>query len=328
MSIKNSHNTINTRAHQEIASFLRTYPNGIIIIRWATATGKTGVSLELAREGMDGREGGQFEIISADSRQVYRGMDIGTDKVTADVQKEIAHRWLDLVNPDEEFTAGQWKQYTEEKIAEIQSRGHVPLIVWWTGLYIDMLYRNFAMPELAPQRAWRDEMMTKEQEHPGRLYEELSRVDHEEAQKNNEQSLRYILRALEIFTFTGKTKTERSGEQPVKRPILMLWLRRERDETNALIDERIDELFDRGLVNEVEWLIKQWYTADLQSMNGIWYKEIIGFLNGEYSLDHAKELLKQNTHRLAKKQRTRFRKYLHEAEHKPKEQVVRKTMFL
>jgi len=85
-----------------------------------------------------------------------------------------------------------------------------------------MLYRNFAMPELAPQRERRDDMMTKEQERPGRLYEELFRVDPEEALKNNEQSIRYILRALEIFTFTGKTKTERSGEQPVKRPILML----------------------------------------------------------------------------------------------------------
>jgi tRNA dimethylallyltransferase len=163
-----------------------------------------------------------IEVISADSRQVFRGMDIGTDKLLEKHWEGIPHWGFDLVNPDEEFTAGQWKVYAEQKIAEIQSRGNIPVIVGGTGLYIDMLYRNFAMPELAPQRERRDQMMTKETERPGWLYEELTRVDPEEALKNKEQSLRYIIRALEIFTFTGKTKTQRSGEQPVKRPVLML----------------------------------------------------------------------------------------------------------
>jgi tRNA dimethylallyltransferase len=193
-----------------------------------------------------------IEIISADSRQVYRGMDIGTDKVSNEDQGRVPHRGIDLVNPDKEFTAGQWKAYTEQKIEEIHARGNIPVVVGGTGLYIDMLYRNFAMPELAPQRERRDEMMIKETEHPGRLYEELTRVDPVEAQKHHEQSHRYLIRALEIFTFTGKSKTQRSGEQPVKRPLLMLGLRREKETTNALIDERIDELFARGLVDEVD----------------------------------------------------------------------------
>ena len=112
------------------------------------------------------------------------------------------------------------------------------------------------MPELAPQRERRNEMMTKEQNEPGRLYEERLRIDPEEAQKHHAHSHRYLIRALEIFTFTGKTKTERSGEQPVRRPLLMLGLRREKEETNTLIDERIDELFDRGLVDEVRGLLE------------------------------------------------------------------------
>lgn len=304
-----------------ISNFLDTYPHGVIILRWATATGKTGLSLKIAEQF-------SVEIISADSRQVYRGMDIGTDKVSTDDQQRVPHRGLDLVNPDEEFTAGQWKTYAETKIAEIQARGNIPLVVWGTWLYIDMLYRNFSMPELAPQRERRDEMLKKEQNQPGRLYEELSRVDPEEANKHHAHSHRYLIRALEISTFTWKTKTQRSGEQPVQRPLLMLGLWREKEATNKLIDERIDELFDRGLIEEVRGLLEAWYTPDLQSMNSIWYKEVVGYLQDEYDLDTAKELLKQNTHRLAKRQRTWFRKYLHDAEEHPKEQVIYTTLFL
>jgi tRNA dimethylallyltransferase len=303
--------------------FLEQFPGGIIILWWATATGKTGLSLKVAEQFSK-----NIEIISADSRQVYRGMDIGTDKVSREDQARVPHRWIDMVDPDGEFTAGQWKTYAEQKIAEIQSRGNIPIVVGGTGLYIDMLYRNFSIPELAPQRERRNEMMNKENETPGFLYAELQRIDPEEAHKHHANSTRYLLRALEICHFTWKTKTELSWEQPVRRPILMLWLRREKEETNALIDQRIDELFERGLVDEVCGLLDAWYTADLQSMNTIGYKEIVGYLQGEYDLASAKELLKQNTHRLAKRQRTWFRKYLLDAKHQPKDGVVYKTLFL
>lgn len=232
------------------------------------------------------------------------------------------------MNPDEEFTAGQWKVYAEQKIEEIQSRGNIPVIVGGTGLYIDMLYRNFRMPELAPQRERRDEMMLKENATPGFLYAELQRLDPEEAQKHHANSTRYLLRALEICHFTGQTKTALSGELPVKRPMLMLGLRRERDETNMLINTRIRELFARGLVDEVRGLLDAGRASDLQSMQAIGYKEIVGYLQGEYSLEKAEELLKRNTHHLAKKQRTRFRKYLIDAKVQPKEDVVYKVMFL
>ncbi len=306
---------------KDIEQFLCWNKNWVVVIWWATATGKTWLSMQLA-------DHFPIEIISADSRQVYRGMDIGTDKVSQTDQAHVPHRWLDLVDPDEEFTAGQWKTYTEQKIEEIQARGHIPVVVGGTWLYIDMLYRNFSMPELAPQRQRRENMMTKEQNTLGRLYEELLRVDPEEAKKHHVHSHRYLIRALEIWTFTWKTKTERSGEQPVRRPLLMLWLRREKEQTNQLIDERIDELFTRWLVNEVEWLLAAWYTPEMQSMQSIWYKEIVGCLQWAYDLEEAKTLLKHNTHRLAKRQRTWFRKYIQEAEQKPKEQVVYRVMFL
>lgn len=328
MSSKTWNNSITHRAQQEIVEFLGMYPNGVIIIRWATATGKTGLSLEIGSDEALTRDFGQFEIISADSRQVYKGMDIGTDKCMLEQQQGIPHWGFDLVNPDETFTAGQWKVYAEQKIQEIQERGHVPLIVWGTGLYIDMLYRNFAMPELAPQQERRDAMMVKENETPGYLYAELQRIDSEEAQKHHANSTRYLLRALEICHFTGKTKTELSGELPVKRPMLLLGLWREKEETNMLINARIRELFDRGLVDEVRGLLDAWYAAELQAMQGIGYKEIVGYLQWEYSLEKAEEFLKRNTHHLAKKQRTWFRRYLIDAKINPKENVVYRTLFL
>lgn len=136
------------------------------------------------------------------------------------------------------------------------------------------------------------------------------------------------MRALEIYEFTGRTKTDRSGEQPVRRPLLMLGLWREKAVTNQLIDERIDELFDRGLVEEVRGLLDAGYSPELQSMQGIGYKEIVGYLQSEYDLSHAKEMLKMNTHHLAKRQRTRFRRYIADEHSQPKDDVTYKVIDL
>lgn len=305
----------------KIQSFLHASPNGIVVIWWATATGKTGLSLELAKDF-------PLEIISADSRQVFKYMDIGTDKVTQEQQQTVPHWGIDIVEPDESFTAGQRKQYAQQKIQDIQSREKIPFVVGGTGLYIDMLYRNFDMPEVAPQKQRRKKMMSKESQHPWRLFEQLSQIDPEEAQKHHPNSHRYILRALEIYEFTRKTKTAWSGEQPVEQPMFLLGLRREKEETNRLINQRIREQFTRGLVEEVQRLLNHGYDPDLQSMQGIWYKEIVGYLHGEYDLERAEELLRRNTHHLAKKQRTWFRRYLMDAKVQPKEHVEYETIFL
>lgn len=139
-------------------------------------------------------------------------MDIGTDKITLEQQQAVPHRAIDVVDPDEEFTAGQWKALAQQKIAEIQSRNKIPFVVGGTGLYHDMLYRNFSMPEIAPQRERRTQMEAKESASPGLLFAELQKVDPEEAMKHHPNSLRYILRALEIAVFSGRTKTAWSGE--------------------------------------------------------------------------------------------------------------------
>jgi tRNA dimethylallyltransferase len=214
------------------------------------------------------------EIISADSRQIYRHMTIGTDKISEEIRNEIPHHLIDIVNPDERYTAGQWKQDTAKIISEIHARGNVPMIVGGTGLYIDTIYKNFAMSEVQPQMERRNEMMEKEDAEPGFLFRLLQSIDPEEAQKHHENSLRYVLRALEIHHFTGKTKSEQAQQQPVQWPLFMIGLWREKEETNRRINARIKEMFAGGLVNEVRGLLEQ-YGPNAPGMQAIGYKEIV-----------------------------------------------------
>ena len=302
------------QAKQKIIDFRTKYPNGVVIIRWATATGKSRLSVMLS----------QFfdtEIISADSRQIFRYMDIGTDKVSQEIRDRIPHHQIDIVNPDERYTAGQWQKDTYRIIEEIQSRGKLPMIVGGTGLYIDTIYKNFTLPDAAPNPTLRDELYAKEEANPGYLHATLSQVDPEEAQKLHPNSTRYLVRALEIFYTTGETKTDSFIQQPVKYPLLMLGLRREKDAGNMMINARIKEMFAQGLVAEVQDLLDRGYTEDLQSMQGIGYKEVIPLIRGEYTQEKSEELLKKNTHHLAKKQRTRFRRYIAEGIQSPKDHV-------
>jgi tRNA dimethylallyltransferase len=216
----------------------------------------------------------QFEVISADSRQIYRHMTIGTDKISQEIRNEIPHHLIDIVNPDERYTAGQWKQDTSRTIDEIHARGNIPMIVGGTGLYIDTIYKNFAMSEVQPQTERRDEMMEKETKEPGFLFRLLQSIDPEEAQKHHENSVRYVLRALEIHHFTGKTKTEQAQQQLVQWPLLMIGLWREKEETNLRINARIKEMFVGGLIEEVKGLLEQ-YGPDVPGMQAIGYKEIV-----------------------------------------------------
>jgi tRNA dimethylallyltransferase len=278
------------------------------------------LSVEIAKSPLPPFIKGEREVISADSRQIYTQMSIGTDKISEEIRNEIPHHLIDIVNPDERYTAGQWKQDATRIIEEIHARGNIPMIVGGTGLYIDTIYKNFAMSEVAPQMEWRDEMMKKEQEKPGFLFSLLYQKDPEEAQKHHENSVRYILRALEICEFTGKTKSEQAQQQPVQRPLLMIGLWREKEETNMRINARIKEMFAGGLVEEVKELLDL-YGADAPGMQAIGYKEVVDYLQGHYNREKAIETLKRNSHHLAKKQRTRFRRYITDAKVQPKANV-------
>lgn len=252
-------------------------------------------------------------------------MDIGTDKISAEIRSKIPHHQIDIVNPDETYTAGQWKEASDQHIDDILKRGKVPFIVWGTGLYIDTIYKNFSMPECPPDYALRAELEAEEAQKPGFLWQELNKVDPEEAQKLHPNSTRYLVRALEIYKKTWKTKTEGFLQQEVRNPLLMLGLRRDKESTNLLINTRIKEMFKNGLIEEVDGLLKEGYAPKLQSMQGIGYKEVVGYLQGEYDAEKMEEILKRNTHHLAKKQRTWFRRYIAEGKQMPKPKVQYKV---
>lgn len=310
--------TILSDAVETISNFKDKNPDGTIIIRWATATGKSRLSVELS-------DFFDIEVISSDSRQIFREMDIGTDKISAEVRKKIPHHQIDIVNPDETYTAGQRKQDTEHQIDQILTRGKVPFIVGGTGLYIDTIYKNFSMPECPPDYDLRTELEQKEEQNPGVLHQELTAIDPEEAQKLHPNSIRYIIRALEIYKKTWITKTEGYIQKPPRHPLLMLGLRRDKESTNQLINARIKEMFKNWLIEEVDRLLKKGYAPSLQSMQGIGYKEVVGYLQGEYDKEQMEEVLKRNTHHLAKKQRTWFRRYIGEGKQAPKTWVEYKV---
>jgi tRNA dimethylallyltransferase len=287
----------------------------VAIIWWATTTGKTSLSLDIAKEV-------PIEIISADSRQVYKYMDIGTDKVSKEDQCRVPHHGIDLVNPDETYTAWQRKKLVNEIIPQIHARGALPVVVGGTWLYIDMIYKNFSLPDVPPNQALRDQLYALEHEHPWYLYKELMTCDPDEAHKHHPNSLPYLARALEICLMTGKKKSELMVEQPVQRPLYMVWLWREKEDTNQRINARITSMMNHWLVEEVAWLLERWYGPDAVAMQGIGYKEIVGYITWLYWWERAGELLKRNTHYLGKKQRTWFKRYIAQGKVQPKDKVM------
>lgn len=302
---------------KEITNFQKINPDWVIIIRWATATWKSKLSILLSKFF-------DIEIISADSRQIFKYMDIGTDKIPLKIRSKIPHHQIDIVNPDEIYTAWQWKEDTERLIKKIKKNHRIPIIVWGTGLYIDTIYKNFSMPPCPPDYKFRKKLENKEQKTPWILHKELMKIDPEEANKLHPNSIRYIIRALEIFHKTKNTKTAGYVQSKPKWPILMIWLWRDKEATDNKIDIRVQEMLKLWLIDEVKSLMRKWYWSDLQSMQWIWYKETIEYINWNYDLDKLEETIKNNTHHLAKKQRTRFRRYIADSKTNPKENITYK----
>ena len=305
-------------AKQEIESFRKKNPDGVVIIRWATATGKSKLSIELSKYFDE-------EIISADSRQIFRYMNIGTDKVSDEILTNIIHHQINIVNPDETYTSGQRKIDVYTIIPDILARKKLPMIVGGTWLYIDTVYKNFSMPDIPPDMQLRDELFAKEDKEPGILHQELMKLDPEEAEKLHPKSTRYIVRALEIFHKSGQTKTDTFISQAPQWPLLMLGLRREKEDTNKKINTRVREMLKWWLVEEVQWLLKKWYDKTLQSMQWIGYKEVVEFLEWRCSYKDMEDHIMITTHQLAKKQRSRFRRYMAEGIQSPRENVIYKV---
>ncbi|TCK06566.1 tRNA (adenosine(37)-N6)-dimethylallyltransferase MiaA [Phorcysia thermohydrogeniphila] len=268
----------------------------LIVITGPTATGKTDFSIQLARE-IDG------EIISADSMQVYKGLDIGTDKVSEEIRKEIPHYLIDVVEPYEKFSVADFVKVADRAIEEIQEKGKFPIVVGGTGFYIRALL--YGVPETPPS----SEEVRKELEKfsTEELYAELLKVSPDYAKKIGKNDRKRIIRALEVYRLTGKpiTAFPERGEKP-RYPFLGYFLYRNREELYRRIEDRVDSQIRRGLVEETKWLLK--FGRNLTAFQALGYKEILEYLEGRMSLEEAVRLLKRRTKQFAKRQFTWFRK--------------------
>ncbi len=279
------------------------YP--LVILVGPTAVGKTELSLKLA-------ERVQGEIISADSIQVYRKMNIGTAKVSLQEQKRVKHHLIDIINPDEEFSVAQYQEMVDEIIPRIVTRDKLPLLVGGTGLYIKAVVDGFLFPEMENDYQLREELQELARMKGNHyLHQQLKKIDPGLASNLHPNDLRRIIRGLEVYQKTGKTVSyfkKKQVERPERYRTLKLGLTRDREELYNRIDKRVEEMINKGLVEEVQDLLEQGYQFSSTALQGLGYKEIINFLRGDYDLEKAVYLLKRNTRHFAKRQLTWFRR--------------------
>jgi tRNA dimethylallyltransferase len=278
-----------------------------VAITGPTASGKTKLSLELAKKL-------SAEIISLDSMQIYRDMNIGTAKATEEERRLVPHHLLDFLSPTESYSTERYRSDALKVAREIAERGKIPLFVGGTGLYLDTLMRaeQTSVPESSPE--YRDKILSelKSEADVHALWERLYECDRASAEKIHENNVRRVIRALEIYEKTGKTKTELDEESRQKIrdvDVLVLTLDyHERETLYARIDARVDKMLEEGLLSEVKSLYEGGVLDGKNTASqAIGYKELISYLKGEVTFEAAVELLKQSSRRYAKRQLTWFR---------------------
>ncbi len=277
-------------------------PTPLITLIGPTAVGKTALSLRLAQR-FDG------EILSADSRQIYRGMDIGTAKPTPAERAQIPHHLLDLRNPDEPLSLAQFQSLAYATIDAVHARGRVPLLVGGTALYQRAIVEGLRIPEVPPDAALRARMEALlASEGREALFGWLQRIDPATAAQIDPLNPRRVMRAIEIYESTGQSKVELEGSEPPPYRILQIGLQREREALYQRIDERVDAMIEAGLVAETQRLLDAGYAANLPAMTSLGYREISAFLRGELAWDDAVARIKTETHRFVRHQSTWFRR--------------------
>jgi len=277
----------------------------LVVIVGATGSGKSSLAVALAE-----RVGG--EIVSADSMQVYRGLDVGTAKATAATRRRIPHFLVDLRDPDESFTAADYRNLARAAISDIRERGCVPIMVGGTGLYLRACLRGlFDGPgeDFALRRMLRREARRMD---PLSLHTRLRELDPASAACIHPNDLFRVVRALEVAAITGRPistlrEDSRRRHEPVPGPVLLFGLERSRGELYRRIDDRVEEMMARGLVDEVWRLLDRGYSPGLKALRGIGYRHIIEYLSGRSTLAETVDRLKRDTRRYAKRQLTWFR---------------------
>lgn len=277
----------------------------LIVLTGPTAVGKTALSIRLAKA-----VGG--EIISADSMQVYKHMDIGSAKIMPEEMDGVPHHLVDILMPDEEFHIAKFQQLAKEAMNDIYSRGRVPILVGGTGFYIQSVTRDVHFTETETDVTYRTELEAFAAEQGAEaLHLRLAEVDPAAAKEIHANNIKRVVRALEYYHQTGQRISEHNQEQKEKSSpynLKYFVLNDIRSKLYDRIEQRIDQMMENGLIEEVRKLKEMGYTRSMVSMQGLGYKEILAYLDGDYTLDEAIYVLKRDTRHFAKRQLTWFKR--------------------
>lgn len=271
--------------------------NRVIAVVGATASGKTSYAIELAKK-ING------EIISADSRLVYKGMDIGTAKPTIDEMQEIPHYMIDVVEPEYNYSVGLYVKEAKKRITDIISRGKVPIVAGGTGLYFRVLLENYDLPDVKPDYELRKELSSYSYEE---LLEMLTKLDEKAANSVEKNDKKKLIRYIEIIKLAGKPLDLVRGVKEKEFNVEWVGLNFPREILYDRINKRVDLMIEQGLIDETKKLLQK-HGRISNITDTIGYREVLSYLDGELSLDEAKDKLKQNTRNYAKRQLTWFRK--------------------
>jgi tRNA dimethylallyltransferase len=250
----------------------------------------------------------QGEIISADSRQVYRNMDIGTAKPTPQEMKSVPHHLIDIVNPNENFSLATYQELANQAIEDIHRRGKLPFLVGGTGLYIKAVLEGWQIPRVSPDAEFRYNVEKKVNERNiDEIYQELVIADPDAAAKIDRRNVRRVIRALEVHAKAGQAFSRLGRKIPPAFTPYIIGLTAARSALYHIVDQRVDKMVERGLIQEVENLLKMGYDFSLPSMSGIGYRQIGQYLRGELTLEAAIQKIKTETHRFIRHQYAWFR---------------------
>jgi tRNA dimethylallyltransferase len=273
-----------------------------LILAGPTGVGKTAVSFELAKHL-------NAEIVSADSRQVYRHMDIGTAKPSLAMREAVPHHFIDIRNPDEIYSAGQYGREARQVIEEILQRDKWPIVVGGSGLYLRALLEGFFEPKASNREIQEQLKRRAREEGSAALHAELARVDPASATRLNPNDAHRIVRALEMYYASGQTAEElwQHKSEPAKFPYRLIGLNMPRQELYQRINQRVEKMLTEGLIDECRRLLQMGYSPELNALQSVGYQEVFQFLRGEISYAEMLELIQRHSRQYAKRQLTWFR---------------------
>ena len=273
----------------------------LIAIVGPTGIGKTRLAVKLAAKFTG-------EIISADSRQVYRFMDIGTAKPTPEEMMQVPHHLIGIIDPDEEFNLALFQQQAYKAIEDVHQSGKLPFLVGGTGLYIKAILENFSLPGISPDKNFRYNIESNADDKTiDDLYTYLAAQDPDAAAKIDRRNVRRLTRALEVHAKAGKAFSQLGTKKPPIFDVFTIGLTTDRAELYRIVDRRVDSMIHEGFIQEVEGLIKKGYSFSLPSLSGIGYRQIGQYLRGEMTLETAIQKIKTETHRFIRHQYAWFR---------------------